>query len=431
MTKQTCAALAVIAAISCTFAEVAQPKNAEASSIKIDCAYPGGNVKVRGIDEASGTVEISPDMRDTKGTWFYFDFTVRGAAGRTLHFRFPKGRYPYLSTLGPAISRDNGATWRWLHADGSRHMPVNAFDYTFAPDERETRFAFCIPYTQKDWDAAMPRWRAKGGVEPGVLCKSQSGRRDTEMLRVPCRKGKAKLLVVFTARHHACEASASPVMEGIIDEVLSGRPEGEWLRDNADLVFVPFVDKDGVEDGDQGKNRAPFDHNRDYLTERYTSVKALKKLIAEESAGRKFVAIDLHSPFSRSFPPREPEQEAAFTFRYEEPVQGARIDAFRRNWAETSKNGALVYHGKYDIKPNVGHAAVMERDRKRGRMSFRQWTRVRPECLMSICCEFGYSLCGGVYSREGARELGENLLKALSRTVSSQATPEEQSTARP
>ena len=73
----------------------------------------------------------------------------------------------------------------------------------------------------------------------------------------------------------------------------------------------------------------------------------------------------------------------------------------------------------------------MERDRKRGRMSFRQWTRVRPECLMSICCEFGYSLCGGVYSREGARELGENLLKALSRTVSSQATPEEQSTARP
>lgn len=420
MTRQIFAALAAFAAVACAADLPAAEASASASAIKIDCAYPGGNVKVRAIDEASGTVEISPDLRDTKGKWFYFDFTVRGAAGRTLHFRFPKGKYPYLSTLGPAISRDGGATWRWLRADGSRHLPVNAFDYSFAPGERETRFAFCIPYTQKDWDAAAPRWRAKGGVESGVLCKSQSGRRDTEMMRIPCRKGKGRLLVVFTARHHACEASASPVMEGIIDEVLSGSPEGEWLRDNADMVFVPFVDKDGVEDGDQGKNRAPFDHNRDYATGRYTSVRALRELIEKESAGRKFVAFDLHSPFSRSFPPREPEQEAAFTFRYEESVQGALIDAFRRNWAETSKNGALVYHGRYDIKPNVGHAAAMERDRKKGRMSFRQWTRVRPECLMSVCCEFGYSLCGGVYSREGARELGANLLKALSRTLSAE-----------
>ena len=280
-------------------------------AIEIRSDYPGGNVKVEKIDEAANAVVLRPDLRDTKGNWFHWDFTLSGAAGRKLHFQFPKG--DYLASLGPAISRDGGKTWRWLNADGKRHEPKNAFDYTFAADETETRFAVSIPYSQKDWDAAAVRWRGKDGVKFDVLCKSQSGRRDTELLRIPCRKGRAKWLFAFTARHHACETTANPVMEGIIDEILSGSPEGEWIRDNADCVFVPFMDKDGVEDGDQGKNRRPHDHNRDYMAGIYTSVRAFKELLVRESHGKRIVFFDLHSPHVRSFP-NCPEQDCAFTF---------------------------------------------------------------------------------------------------------------------
>ena len=391
------------------------------AAIEIRSDYPGGNVKVDKIDEAANVIVLRPDLRDTKGNWFYWDFIVRRSRGdrpteRTIHFQFPKNGYDYLASLGPAISKDGGKTWRWLNADGKRHEPKNAFDYTFAADETETRFATSIPYLQKDWDAASVRWRGKEGVKFDVLCKSQSGRRDTELLRIACRKGKAKWLFAYTARHHACETTANPVMEGIIDEILSGSPEGEWVRDNADCVFVPFMDKDGVEDGDQGKNRRPHDHNRDYVAGIYTSVRAWKELLVRESHGKKIVFFDLHSPHVRSYP-RCPEQDCAFTFETPYPRNSAHVNAFRRNWAELSKGCKLAYDGKNDIPAGKGHAAKMERDRLAGLATSRQWVEAQPNCWASLCCEFGYSLCNGIYSQDGGRELGRNLLKAEVRTV--------------
>ena len=386
-------------------------------AIEITCDYPGGNVKVEKIDEAAGVVKVAPDLRDTKHKWFHFDFTLTGAAGRTLHFQFPSNSFNYLATLGPAISRDGGTTWRWLNSDGTRHEPGNAFDYTFGRDENKTRFAVSIPYNQKHWDAATARWRGKEGVTFGVLCKSQSGKRDTELLRIPCRKGNAKWIFAFTARHHACETTANAVMEGVIDEVLSGSKEGEWIRDNADCVFVPFMDKDGVENGDQGKHRAPHDHNRDYTAEIYTSVKAFKKLLVTESEGKQIVFFDLHSPMIR---PRGKtgSSDNVFTFSTPNPRLADRVATFRRLWAEEQKGKALVYDGKYDDGGSKRQNARLAKARKTGLQNSRGWVEGLSNCWFSICCEFGYSLCGGVFTQDGGRELGRGLLKAASRTCS-------------
>ena len=45
---------------------------------------------------ALGIVRVAPDLRDTEGRWFHFDFIVRSAAGRTLKFRFLQDKQPYL-----------------------------------------------------------------------------------------------------------------------------------------------------------------------------------------------------------------------------------------------------------------------------------------------------------------------------------------------
>ena len=401
--RTICGACALAAAVA-AFGEIA---------IRSD--YPGGNVKVCGIDEANGVVRIAPDLRDTQGRWFHWDFILRGAAGRKIRFMLPDDKWQYISSLGPAISKDGGRTWTWLRPDGTRHEPANAFDYTFGPNERETRFAVSIPYSQKDWDAFIAKWRGKG-VVCGVLCKSQSGTRDTELLRIPCRKA-AKWLFAFTARHHACETSANAPMEGVVEAILSGTPEGEWLRDNADCVFVPFMDKDGVENGDQGKNRRPHDHNRDYTTEIYTSVRAFKKLLVKESAGKQIVFFDLHSPMIR---PRGKtgSDDTAFTFATPDPRRADRVATFRRLWAEEQKGKSLVYDGKHDVGGSKRQGARLDKARKTGLQNSRGWVDGLPNCWLSLCGEFGYSLCGGVFTQDGGRELGHGLLKALSRTCS-------------
>lgn len=383
--------------------------------IRIRCDYPGGNVKVASIDEARGVVEVAPDMRDSSGRWFHWDFTVSGAAGRTLHFRFPDG-FEYLSSLGPAVRPGGGAAWGWLHADGTRHEPANAFDYTLDPGEDETRFAVSIPYSQRDWDAFLASLGRRPDVRPGVLCRSQGGRRDTELLRIPCAGAPASWLFVFIARQHACETSASPVLEGVVQGALADTPEGRWVRENADCLFVPFMDKDGVEDGDQGKNRIPHDHNRDYAAGRYASVRALKTLVGEASCGRRLVFLDLHSPHVRSLP-HCPEQDQVFSFGSANPVLDANWNRFRRHWADAQRGGALAYDGSFDIHAGEGYDKQCAEDLAHGLMSARDWAQTLPGCFLATTCEFGYSLCGGVFSFAAARELGRNLLRAVQRTA--------------
>ncbi len=386
--------------------------------VDISCDYPGGSVIVRGIDETNGVVNIAPNLADTNGRkWMRFDFKVRGAEGRTLHFQFPDDKFNYLATLGPAFSRDGGATWAWLRQDGSRHEPSNAFDWTFAEDERETRFAFCIPYLQGDWEKLAAKYKKRKDVVFGTLCKSQCGERKTELLRLPCR-GTAKWLFVFTARHHASEASASFIMEGAIEECLSDSKEAAWLRDNADCVFVPFMDKDGVENGEQGKHRHPHDHNRDYVKNRYTSVRSLKRLLAREGEGKQIVFLDLHSPEARSGKTGHKIHDHAFTFAPIKTAQMDRWQRFRHAWADLQKNAMLKYDGKFDKVDSEKTYADAVKNRS---LNSRQYVGSLSNCWLSVCCEFGYSLCDGVYSPDGGRKLGHGLLKAISSTVSQSA----------
>jgi len=61
-----------------------------------------------------------------------------------------------------------------------------------------------------------------------------------------------------------------------------------------------MVDADGVEDGDQGKNRRPRDHGRDYAGESiYPETAAIRALVAGWSEGRLHVGMDLHCPWIR------------------------------------------------------------------------------------------------------------------------------------
>ena len=54
--------------------------------------------------------------------------------------------------------------------------------------------------------------------------------------------------------------------EGVLDELL------ENPIPDSRILCVPFIDYDGVIDGDQGKERGPHDHNRDYLPLRENSI---------------------------------------------------------------------------------------------------------------------------------------------------------------
>jgi len=258
----------------------------------IDCEFPGGNIIVDAIE--GDTVSLHQDLRDTRGDWFYWYFRVRGAAGRTLNFKFTKGNV--IGVRGPAVSMDRGETWKWL---GKVAVEGTTFCYAFPLDAEEVRFSFAMPYTERNLREFISRHESNPNLKADVLCKTRKGR-DVELLRLGRLDGECDYRVLITCRNHACEMMANYSLEGIMESILSDTDDGKWLREHVEFLVVPFMDKDGVEDGDQGKNREPHDHNRDYAGESiYPSVRTLREFVPTWSEERLRVAIDLHCPHIR------------------------------------------------------------------------------------------------------------------------------------
>ncbi len=307
------------------------------AEVTVDADFPGGNGIVQRIE--GDDVYLYPDLRDTQGPWFYWCVRVRGAAGRTLTFHLT--RYNPVGVRGPAVSTDEGNTWRWL---GKESGDAKTFRYTFDADAADVRFGFGMTYTSVALDRFLKALPAGAPVRRDTLCRSRAGR-SVPMLRIGEVDGEPRHRVLFTARHHACEMMASYAIEGIIDGVLADDDAGRWLRANVEVLVIPIVDFDGVEAGDQGKNRKPRDHNRDYVGDSiYPETAAIRKLVPEWSGGKLVAAFDLHCPWIRG----GPSNETIYQVGSGDPAVWAEQQRFAA-MLERARRGPLAYRAKDDL----------------------------------------------------------------------------------
>ncbi|MBV8880983.1 MAG: hypothetical protein JO332_13520 [Planctomycetaceae bacterium] len=353
--------------------------------LRVDADFPGGNIVVDKID--GDAVSVHQDLRDTAGDWFYWQFRVRGAQGRTLTVTFTKGNV--IGVLGPAVSRDAGATWTWLGADA-----VKGASFKIAVDAAEVRFCVSIPYQEADLKKFLAR-HAEVTVEPH--CTTAKGR-TVERLRIG--SGPTKLL--FTARHHACEMIASHVLEGLLEEALAD----DWYRKNAEIAAIPFMDKDGVEDGDQGKNRKPRDHNRDYDGESlYASTRALRAFAPTWSGGKLKVAMDLHCPTLRG-----DHNETIYFVGSEDEDNWKKVQRIT-GLLEAGQKGPLLYRTKDNVP--FGTAWNTAANYTKG-VHFSRWAQDLPGNPVATTLEVSYANANGtVVTADSARALGRDLARAL------------------
>jgi len=376
----------------------ATERSAQARSpIRIDADFPGGNVVVDSI--AGDTVTLHQDLRDTAGNWFYWYFRVRGAAGRTLEFRF-SGFHP-IGTRGPSLSVDGGNTWSWL---GTNVVQGKTFTYAFSPKAREVRFCFAIPYLEDNLKDFLRRHKRSRNLEVETLCETPK-RRKVELLRLGRLNGDPQHCVLLTCRHHACEMMASYILEGIMDAVLTDANEGRWLREHVEFFVVPFMDKDGVEAGDQGKNRKPHDHNRDYHGESlYASVRAVRDLVVGRLSSRTIAfALDLHCPHIRG-----PNNEHIYFVGGPEPENWARVGRVARV-LEAVQEGPLRYRAADNLP--YGQAWNTEEGPPR---SFGRWAASQPNVRVGTTIEIPYANVGETtVTAANARAFGHDLARAL------------------
>ena len=241
--------------------------------MQIKTDFPGSNIEI--LDMSQHLVIVRPQLKDTTTEWFYWAFCVEGAQNETWTFSFA-GQND-IGYFGPAVSRDL-QEWHWAGADVLDGY--SRFTYRFGPDDTAVYFAHDMLYLPDRFDQlaeslALP-------VRKLVMSEKNN---PVKMARL----GSGKKTIVLTSRHHSCESTGNYVMEGMLLELIR-----EPMKDFR-VLAVPFMDIDGVLHGDQGKNRFPHDHNRDYLDEPiYLSTAALMDITRTLDV---IYLIDLHSPW--------------------------------------------------------------------------------------------------------------------------------------
>ncbi len=249
--------------------------------------FPGGNIVVNDISSSNGqtVVTLEQDLKGTADHWFYWCFKVEKKAAETVLFRFVNGEV--VNHHGPAVSHD-GNNWTWLHTYYEEDTPNLHTEFSYTFEENETvYFCFTIPYLYKEFEKFASEFNEDEQFDLSTLTKSEQGR-ELPLIKM----GNGDKNIVFTARHHCCESTGSYALEGVMRSLLTTHRD---MLEKYTFYVVPFVDIDGAQNGDQGKDRVPHDHNRDYIDEPiYEYTKAMYKFIADKDVE---VFLDFHSPW--------------------------------------------------------------------------------------------------------------------------------------
>ncbi|TBL68351.1 M14 family zinc carboxypeptidase [Paenibacillus thalictri] len=252
-------------------------------NIQIDANYPGGNIAVHSIE--AGCVDVEQELRDTTRWWFYWNFRMHADEPGDVLIRFANG--DVVGPWGPAYSKD-GIHWEWL---GSHALQSHSsFRYRIEEPNQQVYFAYSLPYQLQHLEAFMQSLDPPSYTEMTSLVQSEQGR---PIPLITFGRADARRDIVLTARHHACESTASYLLEGVMAYLASR--SGSTFMDTHRVHCVPMIDLDGVENGDQGKDRSPHDHNRDYTNNPlYKPTQALMDYARDLNV---ILHIDFHCPY--------------------------------------------------------------------------------------------------------------------------------------
>ena len=357
--------------------------------MKILCDHPGGNIIVKGVDNTNDCIKVtlSQDLRGTANWWFYWNFRVIDCPVGRVHFSFQNRKV--ISPHGVATSTD-GIEWTWTESNGFIDHMNFTYDFT---GETVRYFSFCIPYQVSDYEQFILKLHDKP-INTGILTHSEKGR------QVPLLTfGGGARAVILTARHHCCEATGSYALEGFIREVLAKPDEYSNYR----FFVIPFVDIDGVEEGDQGKDRIPHDHNRDYGEDSiYAATRAIRELCQHLDVT---AAFDFHSPWCWGGGDDFPHLHLGPTIGDDPDLQKHFSDRLH----EISKT--IPYDDTY-----ISHYGSPYN--KEGTPAFKNWFALKKGVPLALTVETPYSgaLPRG-YSKEDMRAFGACVARAMKITL--------------
>ncbi len=236
----------------------------------------------------------------TESLWFHLE--CAGAGNRRIRFAWVNahvclgtGSAEAMANVRPVVRLGNG-DWERIEEVEVVERRLGGHYVTFRTPRRCHRaaVAFCYPYGPEELQGTLKEVGGRWEVE--AIGLTGEGRQLVRLHASPDRRRRGRPGAYVAARQHAGETPGSWVLDGIVRAVAAEQPAGP-LR-GIEWWVVPFVDLDGVVNGDYGKDSFPIDLNRAWaampMRPEVAAIQRDMQYFAEGRA-RRFV-LDLHGP---------------------------------------------------------------------------------------------------------------------------------------
>jgi hypothetical protein len=281
-------------------------------NLKVFSNFESGSARVLELNQQTQTLRIAPAGDTQRGmpNWWYLrvegidinkPLILEVAAREDL---IPEELTGQGKKIAPgwtwpaqaAISMD-GKIWKQT---ATGQIQRNVMVYHIMPTSSTLWLAWGPPFTPTDASNFVNKIaKAHLYAKTFTLCTSLEGR---EVPALHIADGSIPIIqrpaIWINARQHAWECGGSWVGAGLIEWLVSDNQQAKWLREHADIYFIPVMDVDHVATGDGGKLAQPQDHNLDWSNKPHWPeiAAAQKHILALTKEGRMNLFLDLHNP---------------------------------------------------------------------------------------------------------------------------------------
>ncbi len=270
-------------------------------SWQIDTGVPYGNACDTAIIEDQNYTEVSfraDPHGGLEALWFCFRLQYsQGQPNKPIRLVL---KNPQNTLAGPSVERFRpvihlGDDWQRLPAGIPEDLPDDRRQVVWVVNSPSQiiDIAFCYPYGMPQIDELVQE--TSGYWKQDTIGVTQHGR---PIIRLSNNYGASsgnEAGLYLLARQHSGETPGSWVLDGFLRYLAT-------LGDSVPLVWViPFVNRDGVEEGDYGKDPYPIDLNRGWQrpfhqTMRY-EIQCIERDIALwASRCKPTLGMDFHAP---------------------------------------------------------------------------------------------------------------------------------------
>lgn len=249
--------------------------------------------KLEKENDSTFSISVEPENKPINLSAWYA-FKVWGKAGKNVYINlnYPHGKHRYRPKLSA-----NQQEWQTIEQINISKDRTKASFKVRLPSDTLTIAAQEIISSKQSYQW-MEKLTADKKLKKQTIGHSIGGK---PIVALSSAGSDGKKLVVVLSRQHPPEISGYMAMVTFVETLLGNTALAKKFIENYELVVIPLINPDGVDEGNWRHSFAGVDLNRDWIDFKQPETKAVRDYLqakVKQQNAKVYFALDFHSTYN-------------------------------------------------------------------------------------------------------------------------------------